>query len=287
MTAARGVLALEIARGHPCFDEAAHGRVGRVHLPVARRCNIQCGFCERRICANLTTQHPGWARSLLMPQQALELVRRLVEQRGEERFVVGVAGPGEPLANSETFEALRLVHEEFPRLTKCVSSNGLLLEERLSDLVGVGVTALTVTVNAVDGEVGGRIYAWARHGGIVYRGREAAEVLIAAQARGIRAAIEAGLALKVNTVLIPGVNDRHVLELAHRLREMGISLMNLMPLIPGGRMQDLRAPSCEELRRARLSCGQVIKQFGACEQCRADVVRFPRQSQDERLGLGR
>ena len=44
----------EIMRGHPCFDEQAHERVGRVHLPVAPRCNIQCFFCERRTCAPLT-----------------------------------------------------------------------------------------------------------------------------------------------------------------------------------------------------------------------------------------
>ncbi len=265
----------EIARGHPCFDEAAHAQVGRVHLPVARRCNIQCGFCERRVCANLTMQHPGWARRLLTPREAAELVRRLVDEHQDERFVVGVAGPGEPLANAETFEALRLVHEEFPRLTKCVSSNGLMLEERLPLLLEVGVEALTVTVNSVDAEVGERVYAWVRHDGVVYRGCEAAEVLIAAQARGVQAAFEAGLAVKVNTVLIPGVNDRHVVDVARRLRELGVRLMNLMPLIPGGRMRDLHAPTCEELRRARLACGEEIQQFRACEQCRADVVRFP------------
>jgi nitrogen fixation protein NifB len=97
----------QVMRRHPCFDERAHERVGRVHLPVAPRCNIHCRFCERLVCTNLTIQHPGWTRRLLSPAEAVELVRQLARSRPRERFVVGVAGPGEPLANEGTFEALR------------------------------------------------------------------------------------------------------------------------------------------------------------------------------------
>ena len=277
-----------IMRCHPCFDEQAHERVGRVHLPVAPRCNIQCLFCEHKICANLKVQHPGWAQRLLTPADALELVRRLVEQQmdsaadGADRadvgrgFVVGVAGPGEPLANEETFQALTQVHAAFPRLMKCVSTNGLLLERELPRLLDAGVSSLTVTVNALDSKVGQHIYAWVRYQGVVYRGPDAAELLIATQMRGIRAALDTGLAVKVNSVLIPGVNDRHLSRLARRLRDLGVHLMNIMPLIPGGQMRELVAPTCDELRQVRLQCEQEIPQFRKCEQCRADVIRFPR-----------
>ena len=263
-----------IVRQHPCFDEQAHREMGRIHLAVAPHCNIRCRFCERRVCANLTMQHPGWARQLLAPQEAAEHIRRLVQGR-TERFVIGVAGPGEPLANEETFEALDLVHRAFPEMKKCVSTNGLLLERELHRLIGAGIVAVTVTVNAVDSAVGERIYAWARHEGVLYRGREAAALLIESQTRGIQAALRAGLAVKANTVLIPGVNDGHVRAVAHRLRALGVHRMNIMPLIPGGQMGDRRAPSCEELGQARAECARFIPQIWHCEQCRADVVRFP------------
>jgi nitrogen fixation protein NifB len=260
---------------HPCFSAEAHARVGRVHLPVAPRCNIQCAFCERKLCANISMQHPGWAQSLLSCAEAVALVRRLVDEHPGERFVVGVAGPGDPLENEATFGALGAVHQEYPALLKCISSNGLRLAERLPELLQVGVCALTVTVNAPDADVGQHIYAWVRHQGITYRGREAAEVLIAQQMRGIRAALDAGLSVKVNTVLIPGVNDQHVVPLAQRLQALGVRLMNLMPLIPSGQMGALRPPSCDELRQARADCEAVMPQFRHCEHCRADVVRFP------------
>jgi nitrogen fixation protein NifB len=272
-----------VARIHPCFDEQAHERMARVHLPVAPRCNIRCRFCERRVCANLTVQHPGWTRELLSPEQAFELVHRLAhswcgESTEDYPFVVGVAGPGEPLTNAGTFEALARVHESFPALVKCVSTNGLLLEQELPHLLDVGVRAITVTVNAPDGAVGQHIYAWVRYQEVTYRGREAAEILIASQLRGIQAALGAGLALKVNTVLIPGVNDRHVVRLARLLSELGVSLMNIMPLIPGGQMKDRRAPTCDELGQARSDCGQWVPQVRWCEQCRADVIRTPQCS---------
>lgn len=263
---------------HPCFDERAHESVGRIHLPVAPRCNIRCRFCERRVCANLTMQHPGWARQLLSPAEAVERVRCLARSPAAHPFVVGVAGPGEPLANPETLETLARVHACFPSLIKCISTNGLLLQRDLPRLLDVGVTALTVTVNAVDAAVGQEICDWVRCEGVLYRGREAARVLIDRQARGIQAALEAGLTLKVNTVLIPGVNDRHVGQLARRIAALGVRLMNLIPLIPGGRMAERRAPTCDQLREARADCERWVPQFRRCEQCSADVVRLPRRA---------
>jgi nitrogen fixation protein NifB len=222
-------------------------------------------------------QHPGWAERLLSPGEAVELVRDLVQAHSGEPFVVGVAGPGEPLYNSETFETLALIQQEFPELSRCLSTNGLLLEEKLPQVLEVGVTALTVTVNAPDAEVGQRIYTRVSRGGRLYHGREAAEVLITAQLRGIRAALAAGLAVKINTVLITGVNDEHVARLARCLGELGVRLMNIMPLIPSGQMKDLRAPTCEELQKARRECEEAVPQFRRCQHCRADVVCFPRK----------
>ena len=266
-----------IRENHPCFSEQAHDEVGRVHLPVAPRCNIQCNYCERRICANMTMQHPGWAKKLLSSEKAAELVESLTHSKPGERFVVGVAGPGEPLANPETFAALGQIHREHPSLLKCVSTNGLLLEQMMPQLIDVGVSAITVTVNAPDSSIGQHIYAWVRYKGVIIRGQEAAEILIDHQMSSIRAAIAAGMVVKVNSVLIPGINDGHQVRLAIRLRDAGVQIMNIIPLIPCGQMKDHRAPTCRELIQARLDCSLYVAQFRRCEQCRADVVHFPRR----------
>jgi len=266
---------IDVMRRHPCFDGEAHDRVGRVHLPIATRCNIQCNFCERKVCASMTMQHPGWTAKVLTVSETVELVQSTMYSRAEEDFVVGVAGPGDPLANEETFEALGLIHHEYPRLLKCISTNGLLLEDRLPQVLEVGIRALTVTVNAPDSNVGKYIYSWVKYGGTIYRNEEASALIIAKQFSGIRKALDAGLSVKVNTVLIPGINDRHMVKLGLLLREAGVKLMNIMPLIPSGRMRNFQAPACDELRKARRDCEEIIPQFYRCEQCRADVVYLP------------
>lgn len=60
---------------HPCFSEDAHLRHARKHLPVAGRCNISCGYCDRRLsCVN--ESRPGVTAALLAPEEAVELARR-------------------------------------------------------------------------------------------------------------------------------------------------------------------------------------------------------------------
>ena len=59
----------------------------------------------------------------------------------------------------------------------------------------------------------------------------------------------------------------------------------LMPLIPGGQMADRRPPTCDELRRTRADCQAILPQFRLCEQCSADIVRFPGRHQHTTLAV--
>ncbi len=267
------IVITDIMNEHPCFNDDAHISTGRIHLPIAPQCNIQCNFCEHRMCADI--QHPGWASKLLSPTEAADLVQSVVNERQVYDFVVGIAGPRDALANEQTFQTLSLIQQRYPRITTCLCTNGLQLEDKLEEIIYAGVRALTVTVNAANSSVGKDIYSWVKHKGIIYRDEEAAALLISKQFSGIDATLRAGISVKVNTVLIPGINDRHIKKLATRLRETGVGLMNIMPLIPSGKMKNHRAPTCDELREIRKDCEEIIPQFHSCEQCRADVIYLP------------
>ena len=60
----------------------------------------------------------------------------------------------------------------------CVASNGLGIAPYASRLAAIGVSHVTLTVNAVDPQVGQAIYAWVREEPRVYRGLAAAELLL-------------------------------------------------------------------------------------------------------------
>ncbi|MBI5742189.1 MAG: nitrogenase cofactor biosynthesis protein NifB [Nitrospirae bacterium] len=254
---------------HPCFSLEAHSRFGRIHLPVAPACNIQCKYCIRKYdCAN--ESRPGITSRVLTPHEALDRVRSLVE-RNERLTVIGIAGPGDPLANDATFETFSRIHRAYPELTLCVSTNGLLLSDRLDDLVGAGVTSLTVTINAVRPEIAEKIYSWVSYKGTLYKGREAAECLLNNQWEGPGTAVKAGLIVKVNTVFIPGINDEEIPLVSWFAARRGAELMNIMPLIPKAEFEHLRRPSHEALNTIRRKCEKHIPQMTHCRQCRADA----------------
>jgi nitrogen fixation protein NifB len=259
-------------QGHPCFG-GNHHKNGRMHLAVAPKCNIKCGYCSRRHdCAN--ESRPGVTSQLLTPAEALEKVRLVMasEIMGPIIKVIGIAGPGDPLANEETFETFRMIGEEFPHLIKCMSTNGLLLPEKIDLLQELDLHSLTVTVNALDPEIGARVYSHILYHGRRYSGPEAAGILIANQLEGIRQAVGFGMTVKVNTVYIPGVNEDQVPLIGRRIKELGAFVMNVMPLIPQADFASVTPPAPEKLEKVRAANEQIIGQFKHCRQCRADAV---------------
>ena len=294
---------------HPCYGETAHARYARLHLAVAPRCNVTCAYCDRRVgdCAHVA--RPGVTARILPPSEVPSLVRQVLLAEPRLR-VIGVAGPGEPLANPETFEALALARETWKQAILCLSTNGLLLEEKAPELARLGVRTVSVTVNAVSPAVGAHIYLEVRPEpapgeqclvdgeSLASRhpltGELGAAFLIRRQLTGIRRAVAVGLTVKVNTVLIPGVNfegagpgaletgaprpGRSEIGLVARaVARAGASLHNIVPLIPLGAMADRPRPSCDELRRARREAAGFLPQFRLCRQCRADAVGVPGQ----------
>lgn len=270
---------------HPCYSEEAHCFFARIHLAVAPRCNVFCNYCNRKFdCPN--ESRPGVASKVLSPQEAVRQVE-LVLERVPWTTVVGIAGPGDPLANpQESLQTFRLVHREFPDLMLCLSTNGLALTDHLDELVELGVSHVTLTINMVDPEVGRSIYSWVRYGGIVYRGWEGAELLRIQQMRALEELRRRDILTKVNIVLIPEVNDFHLPEVVKEVQRRGAFLVNVIPLllVPGSKFekQEVREPSLEERRVIQDLCERKlgVQVMRHCRLCRADAAGFLGQQEE-------
>lgn len=263
---------------HPCYSEEAHRYFARMHVPVAPACNIQCHYCNRKFdCVN--ESRPGVVSELLTPEKATRKVAGVAAQI-LQLSVVGIAGPGDPLANAEmTFETFRGVREAVPGVTLCLSTNGLTLYRHIDEIIELGIAHVTITINAVDPDIGREIYGWVYDEAEEQRleGRAAAELLISRQLRGLKALCEKGVLVKVNSVLIPGVNDRHMSEVSRVVRSMGAFMHNIMPLIiaPGSRYEEegRSAPSPQLLHGIQEECGDGgSRMMRHCRQCRADAI---------------
>lgn len=260
-----------LKNSHPCFGGQKANK-GRIHLPVSPVCNIGCKFCDRKL--NETEQRPGVTSTVLVESEALEVIRRAL-LLCPEITVAGIAGPGDTLASPHALNTFRLIKDEFPELLKCMSTNGLLLYEQAEDIIEVGIDSLTVTVNAVDPAIEAKLCSGIHYHGKSYLGEEGAKILIENQLKGIKKVAAAGITIKVNTVLVPGINEEHIEEIAKAVSEAGATIYNIIPLIPQHELKKCKAPGCKEIDEARQKAGEYIDVFRHCQRCRADAVGIP------------
>ncbi|CAG75837.1 femo cofactor biosynthesis protein [Pectobacterium atrosepticum SCRI1043] len=278
-TLADGITPLQASKAahHPCYSVSGHHRFARMHLAVAPACNVQCNYCNRKYdCSN--ESRPGVVSTLLTPEQAVAQARQ-VAAAIPQLSVVGIAGPGDPLANMKrTFSTLRLLREQMPDVKLCLSTNGLMLPEAVVPLLDIGVDHVTVTLNTLDPAVAARIYAWLWLEGERYTGLEAGRILLAKQEEGIRRLTEHRVLVKINSVLIPDINEASMRAVSEKAHSWGAFLHNIMPLIARPEhgtvfgLEGQREPDAECMTRVRAECGQVMPQMSHCQQCRADAI---------------
>lgn len=249
---------------HPCFEKRFSKKYARIHLPVAPRCNIQCRYCNRKYdCAN--ESRPGVTSKVLTPEEALQVFEEKKMQI-PELTVAGVAGPGEPLYNESTFETLIQIKRKFPEIIICLSTNGALLEEKIEQLKECKTETLTITLNSLKKTKIPDIY---RHTGLY-----SSDEFLERQKNGIIKAVEAGFLIKINTILIPGINEMEIMEIADFGKKAGAIRMNLTPLIPQGELSYQSPPSKMELDLYRKKASFFLPQMYHCQQCRADACGF-------------
>jgi len=258
---------------HPCYSMGGSHKYARIHLPIAPRCNIQCNYCNRKFdCVN--ESRPGVTSEVLTPVQALAYLEEMVEKIPSIE-VVGIAGPGDPFANPyETMETLRLVRKRFPKMMLCLASNGLHIGPSIDELAELEVTHVTITINAVDPAIGALVYRWVRDGDHPLKGEEGAALMIERQLEAVARLAALGVLVKVNAIVIPGVNDRHIPEIARVTKSLGAMIMNCIPLCPveDTPYEHLDEPDALMMARVRLQSGENIPQMSHCARCRADAV---------------
>lgn len=211
-----------------------HGRVARdLRVSLTDRCNLRCTYC-------MPAEGLEWlpTEETLTDDEVVRLLRIAVELLGvrEIRFT-----GGEPLLRRSLEDivaaaaGLRTADGQAPDLA--VTTNGLGLDKRAATLQRAGLSRVNVSLDALDP---------AQYGALARRDR-LPDVLA-----GLAAAREAGLGpIKVNTVLIRGVNeDQSVPLLRYCLQQgFGLRFIEQMPLGPPHTWNRAELVSAAEIRK--------------------------------------
>ncbi len=190
---------------------------GRVHrdlrVSVTDRCNLRCAYC-------MPPDFADWLPGdhLLSIDELLTVIEVAVDQGIRTIRLTG----GEPLLRPDLVEIVRRIGAlpDSPRIT--LTSNGLRLVDLAAPLAAAGLERVNVSLDTLSRE---------RFRALTFRDRFD-DVLA-----GIAAAQDAGLTpVKVNTVLMRGVNDDEAIPMLRHAIEHGWSLrfIEQMPLDPHG-----------------------------------------------------
>ena len=195
----------------------AHGRVARdLRMSLTDRCNLRCTYC-------MPADGLAWLPTpeVLTDAEVVRLVGVAVEQLGVRK--VRFTG-GEPLLRRGLAHiiagasALRTDEGVPPELS--LTTNGIGLDNRVSELAAAGLSRVNISLDSLDPE---------RYAALSRRDRldEVLNGLAAADAAGLRP-------VKVNAVVMRGVNEVDVVPLAEFCLQRGYRLrfIEQMPIGP-------------------------------------------------------
>jgi GTP 3',8-cyclase len=208
-----------------------YGRVATdLRVSLTDRCNLRCTYC-------MPAEGLAWLPKpeLLTDDEVVRLVRIAVTRLGvdEVRFT-----GGEPLLRPGLRDIIAATAALAPRPTISLTTNGIGLDRLAGPLVDAGLDRVNVSLDTLSAERFVRLTHRDRH----------ADVL-----RGLAAATGAGLdPVKINTVLMRGVNDDEAPALLRYALEHGYELrfIEQMPLDPGHVWSRERMVTAEEILAA-------------------------------------
>ncbi|MHC1682693.1 MAG: radical SAM protein [Clostridiaceae bacterium] len=258
---------------HPCFDGHEHSHTyGRIHIPLIGGCNIKCSYCNRKTnCSN--ESRPGVTTKVVSIEEGLEIIETT---QNTNLRIIGIAGPGDPFSEPEKlFKFLGEIRERYgDKYELCISTNGLVVHQYINKLKELKVNYLTLTINSYNADTLSNLIQWINYKDVVYKGEKAAEILIENQFKSLKAIIDNGIKCKVNTVIVPDINQFEIPKLLKRIKSYGDVIGNLIPIIPveGTIYENISPLSIMEYEDILSKCKGILNQVKGCKKCRADAA---------------
>lgn len=176
-----------------------------LRISLTDRCNLRCTYCMPR--EVFGTDYVFLKKHEWLRFEELHRIVGAMSELGVHK--VRLTG-GEPLLRpglAKFIDSLR----QFPSINDiALTTNGLRLAERAQELAEAGLHRITVSLDALDPDVCGRINGL----------RIGPKAILA----GIEEALRCGFTVKLNTVVERGVNESEILPLARFAKDLGIAI---------------------------------------------------------------
>lgn len=212
-------------------------RIDYLRISITDRCNLRCIYC-----LPAEGVRPVIPTEILTYEEILQVVRLLVGWGVNKVRLTG----GEPLLRRDVTYLIRGLASIEGLGDLSLSTNGTRLAEMASDLAQAGLRRVNISLDSLDPQK----YAEITRGSQIERVWE-----------GTEAAVRAGLnPVKINTVIIRGLNDDEVLDFARLTldRPLHVRFIEHMPIGARGIWEEHKVVSAAEIKAKVATLGSLI-----------------------------
>ncbi|MGN8383042.1 GTP 3',8-cyclase MoaA [Helicobacter pylori] len=171
-----------------------------IRVSVTKQCNFRCQYCMP------TTPLDFFDDEELLPlDNVLEFLKIAIDEGVKKIRITG----GEPLLRKGLDEFIAKLHAYNKEVALVLSTNGFLLKKMAKGLKDAGLSRVNVSLDSLKSD---RVLKISQKDAL----KNALE--------GIEESLKVGLKLKLNTVVMKGVNDDEILELLEYAKNRGIQI---------------------------------------------------------------
>lgn len=166
--------------------------INYARISLTDKCNFRCLYCMPE-CGIEKKQHSD----IVSLDNILDIIKALSELGIKKVRFTG----GEPLVRNGAVDLMKKVRDEIPAIKDiCITTNGVLLPQYAKELSEIGINGLNISIDSFDPEK----YSF------ITRGGKLDDAL-----KGFKCAKDAGIEnIKINAVLLKGINDGSIREFA-------------------------------------------------------------------------
>lgn len=217
------------------FKDDFNRRFKKLRISLTDICNLACKYCVDEEGAKENKIRPG----TLSTSEYLQIIDKLHQLC--QLKTVRLTG-GEPLLYGDIInlvEGIKLL--DIPEIK--ITTNATYLEEKALSLKKAGVNEVNISLDALDKQTFKEI---------------SRKSTLEKTLSGIDAALNAGIKIKLNSVIMKGVNENQIIPLMHFAREKGITIRFLELMRMGYLYKDFNT----HYYPTRAILHQITKEFG-------------------------
>ena len=171
-----------------------------IRVSVTSRCNFRCLYC-------MPNTPFEWIphEKVMRYEEMFEFLRLAIDEGVKKIRITG----GEPLLRKDLDVFVKMLYEYKPSLDLALTTNGYYLPEYAEKLKKAGLKRVNISLDSLKKETAEKIAQ-----------REMFNKVL----KGIDEAIKVGFIVKLNTVVMKGINDNEILDLLEFAKEKNITI---------------------------------------------------------------